>query len=187
VSADLRERVARALASVKRRRGFLATEIHLVDDLTRACDALLAELGPELQPQSEVERALQYLDRYLSAGLAAPDWAIHLASILTGGDGAAAPQPQARPHVNLSGLVAQAFATECWRAQPHASDYEIADAILEKLAPYLATPQPQAGAQASAEDLTLVGETLASLGASRAELAVEAAWQRIRASLGVGK
>jgi hypothetical protein len=32
-----------------------------------------------------------------------------------------------------------------------------------------------------------VGETLASLGASRAELAVEAAWQRIRALLGVGK
>jgi hypothetical protein len=70
----------------------------------------------------------------------------------------AAPQPQARPHVNLSGLVAQAFATECWRAQPHASDYEIADAILEKLAPYLAAPQPQpVGEWAMVERAAIVG------------------------------
>jgi hypothetical protein len=56
------------------------------------------------QPQAEVQRALQYLDPHLSACLSAPDWAIHLASILTGGDGAAAPQPQATPEA-LAGLL----------------------------------------------------------------------------------
>lgn len=97
---------------------------------------------------------------------------------------AAAPQPQqqARQHVNLSGLVAQAFATECWRAQPHASDYEIADAILEKLAPYLAAQHPKP--QASAEDVALVDRAMRGPiynGSPQLE-----AWQRIRASLGVG-
>jgi hypothetical protein len=102
VAADLRERVARAIARDENgdETGWQAWR--------NEADAVLAELQPELQPQAEpvgeVGRALQYLDRYLSAGLAAPDWAIHLASILTGGDGAAAPQPQATPEA-LAGLL----------------------------------------------------------------------------------
>lgn len=45
-----------------------------------------------------VERALEYLRPHLEAGtFAAPDWAIQLASILTGGDGCGAPVPPSAP------------------------------------------------------------------------------------------
>lgn len=43
-----------------------------------------------------VDRALEYLRPHLEAGtFSAPDWAIQLASILTGGDGCGKPQPAA--------------------------------------------------------------------------------------------
>jgi hypothetical protein len=99
---------------------------------------------PQPQPQlvGEVGRALQYLDRYLSAGLAAPDWAIHLASILTGGDGAgafrdAAPQtqPQAEPVAFVAEVHLSRYTLE-WSGLP----------LPEGTKLYAAPPCPQASA-----------------------------------------
>lgn len=51
---------------------------------------------PPVAGDAVVERALAYLRPHLDAGtFAAPDWAIQLASILTGGDGCGTPAPPA--------------------------------------------------------------------------------------------
>lgn len=63
------------------------------DELVSTADELQAALARQEadKPAGAVERALSYLDQYLSGGpISAPDWAIQLASILTGGDGCGA-------------------------------------------------------------------------------------------------
>lgn len=146
-AADLRERVARAIAYQHSgpRVGPVTPSFY------KMADAVLAELKPELQPQAEVERALQYLDRYLSAGLAAPDLAIHLASILTGGDGAgafrdAAPQPQATDAAALAKRLDKALACHA-DSMPKEAYFEV-DAVMRALN---AAPQPQAASGIAAE------------------------------------
>lgn len=70
-------------------------------------DRWIAALTRE-QREGVVERALEYLRPHLEAGtFAAPDWAIQLASILTGGDGCGEP---IKPQPEAPGSVAFSFA-----------------------------------------------------------------------------
>jgi len=75
----------------------LANEIRRIDGRHKLGAAELAEaLAPYIDAQiasdARIQRALDYLHPHLDAGVfAAPDWAIQLASILTGGDGCGAP------------------------------------------------------------------------------------------------
>ena len=75
----------------------LANEIRRVDGrhqlgAAELAEALMPYIGEQIAPDARIQRALDYLHPHLDAGtFAAPDWAIQLASILTGGDGCGAP------------------------------------------------------------------------------------------------
>jgi hypothetical protein len=137
--ADLRERVARAIAYTHSgpRVGPVTPSFY------KMADAVLAELAPELQPQAEPvgEWAMvprEPTDRMLGAGINA--------AVCRAGKASWCP--------------------EVWAAM------------------LAAAPQPQPRPQASAEDITRIQSILYRAFVYRQD---EEAWQRIRASLGVGK
>ncbi len=79
--------------------GKAASYLHPVREACRAgLTAALTAAQPQLEGGGEVELALEYLRPHLEAGtFAAPDWAIQLASILTGGDGCGKSAPPSAP------------------------------------------------------------------------------------------
>jgi hypothetical protein len=136
VAADLRERVARAIARDENgdETGWQAWR--------NEADAVLAELAPELSPKAEPAA-----------------WRYRINGV----------------HVAWSDVM------------PPDDAYDVGT-----LQPLYTAPQPQASPQARAEDVGLISEVLIFTLNDGTWLRpkvreVESAWQRIRASLGVGK
>jgi hypothetical protein len=179
MNTELRERVARAIA-----REFA---IEAVWDSFRAeADAVLAELAPELHPQAapspesvfeDVTRTMQswvapQAEPAAKADKSSAAPAIH--KFLDRMNAEVAPQPQADDDDALG-----KFQDACIRAGIEGPQYT----KLRRELGYIPRPQPQARPQASAEDLAAVDAAMNYLDAPNKR----AAWQRIRASLGVGK
>ncbi len=174
---DLRERVARALAAVKRRRGFLATEIHLVDDLTRACDAFLAVLGmTQAEPVGEwVMVPREPTEAMRATFIAQAGSATHFThTFLQCADFdsryramlAAAPQPQPQPQaiVDVPNILARTNEKQQVEVYWHGNLFAVIEPVR------IAAQQPQA----SAEDLRAIDVI------GKGDMASQA-WKRIRA------
>jgi len=222
MAADLRERVARAIARDENgdETGWQAWR--------NAADAVLAELGPELAPQGEAVGVVQRSKS--TAGYADEmQTALFFKVLPAGARLYAAPQPQAEPvgevysswstgreeYVGVRAELTDAgdklpVGTKLYAApQPQ----EAADAVtreaavlvgymdhaafdsskipagmaasLRRLREKLAAPQPQPQPQASAEDVELVGLAVKEHAARYPGSVTEAAFERIRASMGV--
>ena len=159
-----RDAVEKALAAVKRRRGFLATEIHLVDDLTRACDAFLAAPQPQPRVTLRVENigccTLDVKDGVVEIPR---DAFLSMADTLR----ASAPQPRAEPVAWFVDWPDEMRLGRFFTTGP------VAGARNTPL--YTAPPRPQA----SAEDVAAVDAAMNYLDAPNKR----AAWQRIRAKV----
>jgi hypothetical protein len=182
----LRERSARGLAKYGTSidRGDLNRAEclqHLLEELLDAAQYVEAAKRQAVAPQPQAEPVVEWamVERAAIVGICRilerdgdeHGAAAELRQLLR-----AAPQPQAEPvawRYRINGVHV------AWSdVMPPDDAYDVGT-----LQPLYAAPQPQASARASAEDLALVHEFVAHF----AYRQIEEAWQRIRASLEVGR